>query len=135
MTEPSKPPEQPSPPGSDAEEAIVRAVKSRILEQLAESLGRDEVVRSRASHYTKSDSGLYGKYEKYEEAKEQILEVVRQQLDSLLAEFTSDTRPALEEASPSAGEASPSVGEASPSAGGTLPTLGDTPPRLGDAPP
>jgi hypothetical protein len=128
MTDPSLPPEQPNPPGSDAEAAIVRAVKSRILEQLAESLGHDEVVRARASHYTKSDSGLYGKYEKYEEAKEQILEVVRQQLDSLLAEFASDTLPAVDEASPSLDEASPAPGD-------TSPRLGDTSAPPGDAPP
>jgi hypothetical protein len=121
VTDPSLSPEQPGPAASDAEEAIVRAVKSRILEQLAQSLGHDEVLRSRASHYTKSDSGLYGKYEKYEEAKEQILEVVRQQLDSLLAEFTSDTLPALEEASPALDEASPSVGDTSPPPGDAPP--------------
>jgi hypothetical protein len=93
MTDSSLPPERSDASGADAEEAMVRAVKSRILEQLVEALGQDEVRHARASHYTKSDSGLYGKYQKYEDINNQVLEVVRQQLETLLGEFSPDDGP------------------------------------------
>jgi hypothetical protein len=100
MTDPSLLPEPSDSSNSDADEAIVRAVKSRILEQLVDALGKDEVRRARASHYTKSDSGLYGKYEKYEDVNNQVLEVVRRQLEELLGEFPVDGPPPVGEPPP-----------------------------------
>lgn len=81
------------PDGPPLDEAVVQAVRSRIIEQLINSIGRDEVLRSRASHYTKSDSGLYGKYQKYEDVGNQVVELVKQQLTTILEEFASADAP------------------------------------------
>lgn len=58
-------------------------VKSAILDQLLAELGADPAPHGR-SLYTKSDSGLYGKYERADGMDEDTLREIRDTLQALI---------------------------------------------------
>ncbi|PBA28998.1 hypothetical protein CKJ65_25145 [Mycobacterium intracellulare] len=76
----------------EAAEVLTQAVKSAILDRLLSQLGAEHTVVSPRSTYTKSDSGLYGKYEK-QDHPDQILTLIRDTLDTMIGEFDSQTSP------------------------------------------
>jgi len=67
--------------------SLTDAVKSRILDRVLADIRDDLALGCRASGYTKSDSGIYGKYQKADPDLPRILAAVRSQLDTLLAEY------------------------------------------------
>ncbi len=67
--------------------ALTDAVKSRILDRVLADIRDDLALGCRASVYTKSDSGIYGKYQKADTDLDGILAAVRSQVDALLAEY------------------------------------------------
>jgi hypothetical protein len=67
--------------------ALTDAVKSRILDRVLADIRDHLTLGCRASGYTKSDSGIYGKYQKADVDLAGILAAARSQLDALLAEY------------------------------------------------
>ncbi len=82
-----------------AAQALTDAVKSAILDRLIADL-RSDVGPVPRSVYTKSDSGLYGKYEKADVPDEDMLRAVRGVLERLVREAEHDQQ----EPSPSESE-------------------------------
>lgn len=67
--------------------ALTDAVKSRILDRVLADIRDGFALGCRASGYTKSDSGIYGKYQKADADLAGIMAAVRSQLDALLGEY------------------------------------------------
>ena len=70
-------------PDDRAASALSDAVKSAILDRLLDDLRADRALATPRSVYTKSDSGLYGKYEKAEGINEDVLRLIRVVLEDL----------------------------------------------------
>ena len=79
--------------GSDGLAALTEAVKSRILDRVLADLRADLALGSQRHGYTKSDSGIYGKYQKQDIDLAAILEVVKAQTERLVAEYAQDLPP------------------------------------------
>ena len=62
-------------------------VKSRILDQVLRDLREDRRLGLRSAGYTRSDSGVYGKYEKQDVDAANLSEVVRREVERILAEY------------------------------------------------
>lgn len=72
--------------------ALTEAVKSRILDRIITELKEGRSLGLGPSGYTKSELGVYGKYQKQDIDPEQMLEAVKLQVDSVLREY-EDTHP------------------------------------------
>jgi hypothetical protein len=72
---------------SDADDALTAAVKSRILDRVLAELRDDLGLRAGANGYTKSDGGIYGKYEKADVDGSRILEAIDSRIKDILAEY------------------------------------------------
>jgi hypothetical protein len=81
-------------------QALTDEVKSKILDKILAEL-RADLGLGRAGGYTKSDSGIYGKYQKADVDLTGILEAVKSQMDAMLAEYQ------LSGAVPTAGDEAP----------------------------
>jgi hypothetical protein len=66
---------------------LTDAVKSKILERIVADLREGLKLGSRASGYTRSDSGIYGKHQKADIDLADVLAAVKTQLDTLLAQY------------------------------------------------
>jgi hypothetical protein len=66
---------------------LTEAVKSRILDRVLADLRADLALGSRRHGYTKSDSGIYGKYQKQDGDLTAVLEAIKAQTEQLLAEY------------------------------------------------
>jgi ABC-type tungstate transport system permease subunit len=74
-----------SPDGIDD---LTDEVKSRILDRVIADLRDSLKLGSRASGYTKSDSGIYGKYQKQDVVDmSRVLAAVKAETERLLAEY------------------------------------------------
>jgi hypothetical protein len=69
------------------DETLTIAVKSRILDRVLAELRDDLGLRSGANGYTKSDGGIYGKYEKADIDSSRILEVIDSRIKEILEEY------------------------------------------------
>jgi len=71
----------------DAERALVDSVKSAILDRLLSDLRHDRPIARLRSMYSKSDSGVYGKYEKQDIPNEAILAAIRATLEDIVTGY------------------------------------------------
>lgn len=69
------------------QQALLNGVKSAILNRLLIDLQENVVTATAGSLYTKSDSGVYGKYEKQDDLNEAVMGVIRTTLDSIVREY------------------------------------------------
>ncbi len=69
----------------EPEATLTDAVKSAILDRLIEDLRAEAGMVPPRSTYTKSDSGLYGKYEKAQGLDASALQEIRKVLEELTA--------------------------------------------------
>jgi hypothetical protein len=76
------PPDEPK-----EDETLTIAIKSRILDRVLAELRGDLGLRTGANGYTKSDGGIYGKYEKADVDRSRILEVIDSRIKEILAEY------------------------------------------------
>lgn len=74
-------------------ESLTHAVKSAILDRLLSQLGAEYAVGAQRSIYTKSDSGLYGKYEKQD--SDPILTLLHDTIEAIVADFDSRSTPVI----------------------------------------
>jgi hypothetical protein len=77
------------------------AVKSAILDRLLQDLRTEAGRAPPHSRYTKSDSGLYGKYEKQDGLDQNVLDAIRSTLQAIVEEQSARSRDPTE---PSSGE-------------------------------
>jgi hypothetical protein len=86
------PPDDDATTGSHAddaggpEQALVDGVRSAILDRLLDDLRHGRGLGGRRSSYTKSDSGVYGKYEKQSDVDDEVLRTIREALEQLVAD-------------------------------------------------
>jgi hypothetical protein len=80
----------------EVEETLIAAVKSAILDRLLDDLRNDRPLGAGRSVYTKSDSGLYGKYEKQDDVHQNVLAALRATLEGLIDEHDICTRADLQ---------------------------------------
>jgi hypothetical protein len=72
---------------------LTETVKSRILDQVIADLRDALKLGARADGYTKSDSGIYGKYQKHDPVDlGRVLEAIKMETERLLAEHTEKLR-------------------------------------------
>lgn len=77
-------------PEQEGVDALTILVKSRILDRILADLQKEDfALGSRVSGYTKSDSGIYGKYQKADVDLSMILKVIQSEMDLMLAEYRS----------------------------------------------
>jgi hypothetical protein len=74
------------PPAANVENLLTTAVKSAILDRLISDLRGQASLGSAQSSYTKSDSGLYGKYQKADTTELALLEAIETALSKLVNE-------------------------------------------------
>jgi hypothetical protein len=65
---------------------LSEAVKSRILDRLLNQLAAEGPMGTRSMGYTRSDSGLYGKYEKADVDTVQMLAMIQAEVERAVAE-------------------------------------------------
>ena len=80
-----------SPDESKADETLTTAIKSRILDRVLAELRDDLGLHTGANGYTKSDGGIYGKYEKADVDRSRILEAIDGRIKAILAEYDDPT--------------------------------------------
>ncbi|MEA2194287.1 MAG: hypothetical protein QOG42_721 [Solirubrobacteraceae bacterium] len=73
-----------NPPEDRSE--LSEVVKSRILDRLLDQLAAEGPMGSRSLGYTRSDSGLYGKYEKADLDAERMLAMIQAEVERAVAE-------------------------------------------------
>lgn len=84
-------PQMPLNAESPSERVLVDAVKSAILDRILEDLRNDRPVTASRSRYTKSDSGVYGKYEKQDGLNEEVLATIRASLEGIIARYETQS--------------------------------------------
>ena len=70
----------------DVEEALADAVKTAIVDRILAELRQNILHAAPRSSYTKSDSGVYGKYEKADIPSESVLDLIEQTLRQMVDE-------------------------------------------------
>lgn len=85
-------------------EALTDAVKSRILDRVLVDLRERLALGNRGSEYTKSDSGVYGKYQKADLDLTMVLDVVSRQIDAILVQHEDSDHEATDREPPKPGE-------------------------------
>jgi hypothetical protein len=86
--DPPRPDEPEAPaPGFGAHAALSDVVKSRILDRVLRDLSEDRPLGLRSGGYTRSDSGVYGKYEKQDVDAAAVSDLVRLEVERILAEY------------------------------------------------
>jgi hypothetical protein len=76
-----------SPDEPKADETLTTAIKSRILDRVLAELRGDLGLHTGANGYTKSDGGIYGKYEKADVDRSRMLDVIDSRIKEILAEY------------------------------------------------
>jgi hypothetical protein len=87
----SKRPESKVQPVGDR--LLTERIKSAILDQLIEDLRRGVTGEVASSYYSKSDSGLYGKYSKADVPSLALLDTIKANLEVMIAEALSRVPP------------------------------------------
>ena len=75
-----------NPEGDDAGRLLSETIKSAILDRLIDDLRRGVTQEPPRSHYVKSDSGLYGKYQKADAPDLAALDAIRSSLQAMVDE-------------------------------------------------
>jgi hypothetical protein len=77
-----------SPPDpTDLLDTLSVEVKSRILDRIVQDLVEGRPLGLGPSGYTKSDSGVYGKYQKQDVSLEQVLAAIEGQVEQIIADY------------------------------------------------
>lgn len=72
---------------TDILDALSVEVKSRILDRILRDLVENRPLGLGPSGYTKSDSGVYGKYQKQDITLEQLLHAIEGQVEQIVADY------------------------------------------------
>jgi ABC-type tungstate transport system permease subunit len=74
----------------DGIEQLTETVKSRILDRVIADLRAALKLGARQDGYTKSDSGLYGKYQKHDPVDvSRVLEAIKTETERLFGEYAA----------------------------------------------
>jgi hypothetical protein len=80
----------------DGRRLLSERIKSAILDLLIDDIRRGATHDAARSHYSKSDSGLYGKYQKADAPDMAVLDAIRANLQTMVDEALAQAQAGIE---------------------------------------